>query len=106
MGGFSKLTKLDYNTLQHSANMSVFDILGAIATMIQFVEYGVSFSNKAIAIHKNRGELPDLLKSIREYQRLNNEFQKCLHLRAPNPTSPEGGRRRAGRQADYDQPNR
>jgi hypothetical protein len=69
--------------------MSVFDILGAIATIIQFVEYGVSFSNKAIAIHKNRGELPDLLKSLREYQRKNDEFQTSLHLHAPNPTSPE-----------------
>jgi len=69
--------------------MSVFDILGAIATIIQFVEYGVSFSNKAMAIHKNRGELPDLLKSLREYQRQNNEFQTSLHLHAPNPTSPE-----------------
>jgi hypothetical protein len=69
--------------------MSVFDILGAIATIIQFVEYGVSFSNKAIAIHKNRGELPDLLKSLREYQRQNDEFHTSLHLRAPTPTSPE-----------------
>lgn len=69
--------------------MSVFDILGAIATIIQFVEYGVSFSNKAIAVYNNRGELTDLRKSIREYQQQNDDFETNLHLRAPHPTSPE-----------------
>ena len=69
--------------------MSVFDILGAIATIIQFVEYGVSFSNKAIAVYHNRDGVTALRKSIREYQQQNDEFKKNLHLRAPNPTSPE-----------------
>lgn len=69
--------------------MSVFDILGAIATIIQFVEYGVSFSNKAIAVYNNRGELTDLRKSIREYQQQNDDFKTNLHLRAPHPNSPE-----------------
>lgn len=69
--------------------MSLFDILGAIATIIQFVDYGVSFSNKAIAVYNNRGELTDLLKSIREYQKQNDEFKTNLQLRAPHPDSPE-----------------
>jgi hypothetical protein len=85
----SKPTKLAYNALQHTADMSVFDILGAIATIIQFVEYGVSFSNKAIAVYNNRGELTDLRKSIREYQQQNDDFKTNLQLRAPHPTSPE-----------------
>jgi hypothetical protein len=84
-----KPTKLAYNALQHTADVSVFDILGAIATTIQFVEYGVSFSNKAIAVYDNRGELTDLRKSIREYQQQNDDSKTSLHIRAPTPTSPE-----------------
>jgi hypothetical protein len=65
------------------------DILGAIATIIQSLEYGVSFSNKAIAVYNNRGELTDLRKLIREYQQQNADFKTSLHIRAPNPNSPE-----------------
>jgi hypothetical protein len=85
----SKSTKLACNALQHTADMSIFDILGAIATIIQFVEYGVSFSNKAIAVYNNCGELTDLRQSIRESQQQNDDFRTSLDILAPNPTSPE-----------------
>ena len=80
---FPKLIQITYNTLQPSADMSGFEVLGAIATIIQFVEYGVRFSKKVVAVYKGHGELTDLHKLIREYQQQNDEFQKktCLLVR-------------------------
>ena len=84
-----KLIQITYNTLQPSADMSGFEVLGAIATIIQFVEYGVSFSKKVVAVYKGRGELKDLHKLIREYRQQNDEFQTNLRLRAPHLNSSE-----------------
>ncbi|GAB7332608.1 hypothetical protein MBLNU13_g04376t1 [Cladosporium sp. NU13] len=37
--------------------MSVFDALGAAATILQFIEYGIKFGNKVVVAYKNRKNL-------------------------------------------------
>jgi hypothetical protein len=69
--------------------MSVFDVLGAAATILQFVEYGIKFGNKVIAIHKNRSDLAELHQLTREFQRTNEAFKESIRLRSPSPNSGE-----------------
>jgi len=69
--------------------MSVFDVLGAAATIIQFIQYGVEFGNQVVAIYNNHSEMTELRKSIREYQLENDKFQRKIRLRAPDPSPDE-----------------
>ena len=71
--------------------MSVFDALGAAATILQFVEYGIKFGNKVLDVYKSRSELAELDQAIRDYQQQNEAFKDNLHLhlRSPDPNSGE-----------------
>jgi hypothetical protein len=63
--------------------MSVFDVLGAAATILQFVEYGIKFGNKVIAIHKNRSDLAELHQLTREFQRTTKLSRKAFVFARP-----------------------
>lgn len=69
--------------------MSVFDALGAAATILQFVEYGIKFGNKVLDVYKSRSELAELGQAIRDYHQQNEAFRDNLHLRSPDPNSGE-----------------
>lgn len=55
--------------------MSVFDALGAAATILQFIEYGIKFGNKVVVAYKGRSELAELRQLIRDYQQKNESLQ-------------------------------
>jgi hypothetical protein len=69
--------------------MSVFDALGAAATILQFVEYGIKFGNKVVAVYKNRSDLAELHQLTSEFQRANEAFKEGLRRRTSNPNSGE-----------------
>jgi hypothetical protein len=69
--------------------MSVFDALGAAATIIQFVEYSIKFGNKVVAVYKNRSDLAELYQLTSDFQRANKKFKESLLLRSSNPNSGE-----------------
>lgn len=69
--------------------MSVFDALGAAATILQFVEYGVKFGSKVVAVYKNRSELAELQQLTQGFQQENRAFKENLSSRSPNPSSGE-----------------
>ena len=69
--------------------MSVFDSLGAAATILQFVDYGIKFGNKVAAVYRNRSELAELRQTIRDYQQRSEAFKEDLQLRQSNPSSGE-----------------
>jgi hypothetical protein len=48
--------------------MSVFDALGAAATILQFVEYGIKFGNRVVAVYKNCSGLAELHQMTLEFQ--------------------------------------
>jgi hypothetical protein len=62
--------------------MSVFDALGAAATILQFVEYGIKFGNRVVAVYKNRSDLAELHQMTLEFQQTNKAFREDLHLRS------------------------
>ena len=55
--------------------MSVFDALGAVATILQFIKYGIKFANKVVVAYKSRSELAELRQLIRDYQQKNGSFK-------------------------------
>jgi hypothetical protein len=59
------------------------------ATILQFVDYGIKFGNKVVAVYKNRSELAELRENICEYQQRSKVFQKDLQLRQSNLSSGE-----------------
>jgi hypothetical protein len=69
--------------------MSVFDVLGATATIIQFIEYGVRFGSKVVAVYGGRGRFAELDRMTQNFQQTNEEFKKRLQLRSPGPDSGE-----------------
>ena len=69
--------------------MSVFDALGAAATILQFVEYGIKFGNKVLDVYKSRSELAELCQATRDYQQQNEAFKENLRQRSPSPSSGE-----------------
>jgi hypothetical protein len=69
--------------------MSVFDALGAAATILQFVDYGIKFGNKVVAVYKNRSDLAELHKLTRDFQQANETFKEVLLLRSSNPNPGE-----------------
>jgi hypothetical protein len=75
--------------VKQPANMSVFDALGAAATILQFVDYGIKFGNKVVAVYKNRSDLAELHKLTRDFQQANETFKEVLLLRSSNPNPGE-----------------
>ena len=75
--------------LQDLVEMSVFDALGAAATILQFVEYGIKFGNKVLDVYKSRSELAELCQATRDYQQQNEAFKENLRQRSPSPSSGE-----------------
>jgi len=69
--------------------MSVFDALGAAATILQFIEYGIKFGNKVVVAYKGRSELAELRQLIRDHQQKNESFKENLRLRSSDPSSGE-----------------
>jgi hypothetical protein len=69
--------------------MSVFDALGAAATIIQFIGYGVKLSNKTIAIYRGRHQFADLLSMTQSFEGQNQMFMENLRLRSAGPDSGE-----------------
>ena len=69
--------------------MSVFDALGAAATILQFIECGIKFGNKVVVAYKGCSELAELRQLIRDYQHKNESFKENLRLRSSNPSSGE-----------------
>jgi hypothetical protein len=69
--------------------MSVFDVLGATATIIQFIEYGIKFGGKAIAIYNGGGQFADLNQTTKDFQQTNETFKANLQLRSTGPGSGE-----------------
>jgi hypothetical protein len=62
--------------------MSVFDALGAAATILQFVEYGIKFGNRVVAVYKNCSGLAELHQMTLEFQQTIKAFREDLHLRS------------------------
>lgn len=69
--------------------MSVFDVLGATATIIQFIDYGIKFGGKAIAIYNGGGQFSDLNQTTKDFQQTNETFKAILQLRSTGPGSGE-----------------
>jgi hypothetical protein len=85
----SKRGRLTHKRIHHPVDMIVVDALGAAATILQFVDYGIKFGNKVVAVYKNRSELAELRENICEYQQRSKVFQKDLQLRQSNLSSGE-----------------
>lgn len=69
--------------------MSVFDGLGAAAAIIQFIEYGIKFGNKAIAAYKGQPEFAELNRITDEFQKSTDGFIGSLQIRSTGPDSGE-----------------
>jgi hypothetical protein len=69
--------------------MSVFDVLGATASIIQFLEYGIKFSNKVIAIYGGKGRFRELHQMTEDFQQTNQSFKENLQLSSTGPDSGE-----------------
>jgi acyl-CoA reductase-like NAD-dependent aldehyde dehydrogenase len=69
--------------------MSVFDVLGATATIIQFIEYGIKFGGKAIAVYNGGSQFADLNQTTKDFQQTNEAFKANLQLRSTGPDSGE-----------------
>jgi hypothetical protein len=68
--------------------MSVFDALSATATIIQLVEYGIKFGEKAIAVYGGGGAFAELDLMTKDFQQTNQSFMNNLRLK---PTGPDSG---------------
>jgi hypothetical protein len=69
--------------------MSVFDVLGATATIIQFIEYGIKFGGIAIAVYNGGGRFAELDQMTQDFQQRNQTFKENLQLRSTGPDSGE-----------------
>jgi hypothetical protein len=69
--------------------MSVFDALGATATIIQLVEYGIKFGEKAIAVYGGGGAFAELDLMTKDFQQTNQSFMNNLRLKSTGPDSGE-----------------
>jgi hypothetical protein len=69
--------------------MSIFDVLGATATIIQFIEYGIKFGGKAIAVYNGGGRFAELDQMTQDFQQTNQTFKENLQLRSTDPGSGE-----------------
>jgi len=62
--------------------MSVFDDLGATAAIIQFVEHGIKFGEKAIAVYGGGGAFAELDQMTQDFQQTNQSFMDNLQLKS------------------------
>lgn len=69
--------------------MSVFDVLGATATVIQFIEYGIKFGGKAIDVYNGGGRFAELDQMTKDFQQTNQSFKTDLQLKSTGPGSGE-----------------
>jgi hypothetical protein len=69
--------------------MSVFDVLGATATIIQLVEYGIKFGEKAIAVYGGGGAFAELDQMTQDFQQTNQSFMGNLQLKSTGSDSGE-----------------
>jgi hypothetical protein len=69
--------------------MSIFDVLGATATIIHFIEYGIKFGGKAIAVYNGGGRFAELDQMTQDFQQTNQTFKENLQLRSTDPGSGE-----------------
>lgn len=69
--------------------MSVFDVLGATASIIQFIDYGIRFGNKVVAVYGGRGWFAELDQMTLDFQQTNQSFKTNLQLRSTGPDSGE-----------------
>jgi hypothetical protein len=69
--------------------MSVVDVLGATATIISFIEYGIKFGGKAIAVYNGRGDAAELDQIAQDFQQTNQSFMSNLQLESTGPDSGE-----------------
>ena len=69
--------------------MSVFDVLGAAATIVQFIEIGIKVTNKTIDIYNGQHQFSELLSLTQDFDEENQNFMQSLRLQSTGPGSAE-----------------
>lgn len=69
--------------------MSVFDALGAVAAIAQFIEIGIKLTNKTIEIYNGQHQFSELLSLTQNFERENQEFMRNLRLQSTESGSAE-----------------